>query len=132
MPARLLQCSTLPTPDATHRRYRLAERASHPGVHASPWLYCPARPQTLSRFIHLSFLVIGEKSYMAEAATSIDSLAAPFNTRVSEAKSPDILAMQNLIKIQLDSFEWFKREGLKHLFAEISPISDFTGRNLEL
>src|SRR5690242_11396799 len=69
---------------------------------------------------------------MAESATTIDSLAAPFNTRVSEAKSPDILAMQNLIKIQLDSFEWFKREGLKHLFAEISPISDFTGRNLEL
>src|SRR5690349_17623776 len=69
---------------------------------------------------------------MAESATTIDSLAAPFNTRLSEAKSPDILAMQNLIKIQLDSFEWFKREGLKHLFSEISPISDFTGRNLEL
>src|SRR5579883_1282275 len=69
---------------------------------------------------------------MADAATTIDSLAAPFSTRVSEAKSPDILAMQNLIKIQLDSFDWFKREGLKQLFAEISPISDFTGRNLEL
>ncbi len=69
---------------------------------------------------------------MAEATTTIDSLAAPFSTRISEAKSPDILAMQNLIKIQLDSFDWFKREGLKHLFAEISPISDFTGRNLEL
>jgi DNA-directed RNA polymerase subunit beta len=69
---------------------------------------------------------------MAEATTTIDSLAAPYPTRLSEAKSPDILAMQNLIKIQLDSFEWFKREGLKQLFAEISPISDFTGRNLEL
>ncbi|HEY8694056.1 MAG TPA: DNA-directed RNA polymerase subunit beta [Chloroflexota bacterium] len=69
---------------------------------------------------------------MAEATTTIDSLAIPFPTRVSEAKSPDILAMQNLIKIQLDSFDWFKREGLKHLFSEISPISDFTGRNLEL
>ena len=69
---------------------------------------------------------------MAEATTTIDSLAVPVSTRVSEAKSPDILAMQNLIKIQLDSFEWFKREGLKHLFSEISPISDFTGRNLEL
>lgn len=69
---------------------------------------------------------------MADAATQIDSLASPFPTRVSEAKSPDILAMQNLIKIQLDSFDWFKREGLKQLFSEISPISDFTGRNLEL
>ena len=69
---------------------------------------------------------------MADAATTIDSLAAPFSTRISEAKSPDILAMQNLIRIQLDSFDWFKREGLKQLFSEISPISDFTGRNLEL
>ena len=69
---------------------------------------------------------------MAEATTTIDSLATAFPTRISEAKSPDILAMQNLIKIQLDSFDWFKREGLKHLFSEISPISDFTGRNLEM
>src|SRR5438874_11849644 len=69
---------------------------------------------------------------MADAATTIDSLATPFPTRISEAKSPDILAMQNLIRIQLDSFDWFKREGLKQLFSEISPISDFTGRNLEL
>ncbi|MHB8621136.1 MAG: DNA-directed RNA polymerase subunit beta, partial [Chloroflexota bacterium] len=69
---------------------------------------------------------------MADATATIDSRAVPFSTRVSEAKSPDILAMQNLIKIQLDSFEWFKREGLKQLFTEISPISDFTGRNLEL
>ncbi|MBV9121576.1 MAG: DNA-directed RNA polymerase subunit beta, partial [Chloroflexi bacterium] len=65
-------------------------------------------------------------------ATTIDSLASAYPARVSEAKSPDILAMQNLIKIQLDSFDWFKREGLKQLFSEISPISDFTGRNLEL
>src|SRR5579884_263287 len=69
---------------------------------------------------------------MADASPAIDSLASPFPTRVSEAKSPDILAMQNLIKIQLDSFDWFKREGLKQLFSEISPITDFTGRNLEL
>ena len=41
---------------------------------------------------------------MAEATTTIDSLATAFPTRLSEAKSPDILAMQNLIKIQLDSF----------------------------
>ncbi len=67
---------------------------------------------------------------MANASAVIDSLAT--QPRVSEAKSPDILAMQNLIRIQLDSFDWFKREGLKQLFAEISPISDFTGRNLEL
>ena len=40
--------------------------------------------------------------------------------------------MPSLIQVQLDSFEWFKREGLNELFAEISPIEDFTGKNLKL
>ncbi len=45
---------------------------------------------------------------------------------------PDVLPMDNLIKVQLDSFDWFRREGLRELFNEISPIQDFTGKNLEL
>jgi len=40
--------------------------------------------------------------------------------------------MPGLIQIQLDSFEWFKQEGLRELFDEISPIEDFTGKNLSL
>jgi len=40
--------------------------------------------------------------------------------------------MPGLIQIQLDSFEWFKKEGLHELFEEISPIEDFTGKNLSL
>jgi DNA-directed RNA polymerase subunit beta len=40
--------------------------------------------------------------------------------------------MPGLIQIQLDSFEWFKKEGLRELFDEISPIEDFTGKNLSL
>jgi DNA-directed RNA polymerase subunit beta len=40
--------------------------------------------------------------------------------------------MPGLIQIQLDSFAWFKKEGLRELFAEISPIEDFTGKNLSL
>ena len=41
---------------------------------------------------------------------------------------PNVLDLPNLIKIQLDSFEWFKREGLRELLTEISPIQDFTGQ----
>jgi len=52
--------------------------------------------------------------------------------RVSFARIPDIRAMPSLIQVQIDSFEWFKREGLRELFAEISPIEDFTGKNLKL
>src|SRR5687767_10692039 len=40
--------------------------------------------------------------------------------------------MPNLIELQLRSFERFTREGLRDVFQEISPISDFTGKNLEL
>ena len=40
--------------------------------------------------------------------------------------------LPNLIEIQKDSYNWFLREGLKDLFEEVSPITDFIGRNLEL
>ncbi|PIY95924.1 MAG: DNA-directed RNA polymerase subunit beta [Candidatus Kerfeldbacteria bacterium CG_4_10_14_0_8_um_filter_42_10] len=42
------------------------------------------------------------------------------------------VALENLIDIQIDSYYWFLKEGLKELFEEISPIKDFTGRELEL
>jgi DNA-directed RNA polymerase subunit beta len=40
--------------------------------------------------------------------------------------------MPGLIEVQLDSFEWLKQEGLCEVFVEISPIEDFTGKNLSL
>jgi DNA-directed RNA polymerase subunit beta len=38
----------------------------------------------------------------------------------------------DLISIQLESFEWFKREGLRELFQEVSPVLDYTGKELAL
>jgi DNA-directed RNA polymerase subunit beta len=52
--------------------------------------------------------------------------------RVSYAHIPAVMDVPNLIQVQRDSFRWFQEEGLKELFAEISPIQDFTQRNLEL
>src|ERR1043165_1733899 len=52
--------------------------------------------------------------------------------RHSFARITEVAPIPNLIKVQRDSFEWFLREGLKELFAEISPIQDFTGRNMDL
>ncbi|HPD98920.1 MAG TPA: DNA-directed RNA polymerase subunit beta, partial [Candidatus Saccharibacteria bacterium] len=46
-------------------------------------------------------------------------------------KSEDI-ALPNLISHQNDSFAWFIKEGLGELFAEISPIDDYTGTKLSL
>ena len=60
------------------------------------------------------------------------SRAVSLPERVSFARIPDIRAMPSLIQVQLSSFDWFKREGLRELFAEISPIEDFTGKNLKL
>jgi len=45
---------------------------------------------------------------------------------------PNVLDIPSLIKIQLDSFDWFKREGLRELLSEISPIQDFTGSKMDL
>src|SRR5215210_3293934 len=52
--------------------------------------------------------------------------------RESFARISEVLPIPNLIDIQTRSFQWFMDEGLKELFAEISPITDFTGKNLEL
>ena len=52
--------------------------------------------------------------------------------RVSFAHMPAVLPMPGLIQIQFDSFEWFKQEGLREVFAEISPIEDFSGNNFSL
>ena len=40
--------------------------------------------------------------------------------------------MPKLIEVQIDSYEWFLREGIKDLLEEISPIQDFSGKKLEL
>ncbi len=57
---------------------------------------------------------------------------ATTSSRHSYGQITDKLEIGNLIQTQLDSFEWFKREGLRELFDEINPITDYTGKNYEL
>src|ERR1035437_8971914 len=52
--------------------------------------------------------------------------------RHSYGRIPEMLTVGELIQTQLNSFEWFRREGLKELFDEINPITDYTGKNYEL
>ncbi|GAB4533337.1 MAG: hypothetical protein Kow0063_15140 [Anaerolineae bacterium] len=49
----------------------------------------------------------------------------------SYARIPDVLELPQLIEVQLQSFQWFLKEGLAELFQEISPIVSFN-KNLEL
>ncbi len=45
---------------------------------------------------------------------------------------PEVLPLPNLIQTQTESFDWFVKTGLRELLDEITPITDFTGKNLEL
>ena len=51
--------------------------------------------------------------------------------RKSYARFHSVHPIPDLIQVQIDSFEWFLKEGLRELFHEISPIASFNG-NLEL
>ncbi len=54
------------------------------------------------------------------------------SARLNYGRIADKLQVGNLIQTQLDSFEWFKTEGLRELFNEINPITDYSGKNFEL
>ncbi|MCC6934592.1 MAG: DNA-directed RNA polymerase subunit beta [Candidatus Yanofskybacteria bacterium] len=38
----------------------------------------------------------------------------------------------NLVQVQLDSYDWFLKHGLKELLRDVSPVEDWTGNELEL
>ena len=48
-------------------------------------------------------------------------------TRMSYSKINEVLEMPNLIEVQKNSYQWFLDEGLKEVFEDISPITDFSG-----
>ncbi|MBQ6575744.1 MAG: DNA-directed RNA polymerase subunit beta, partial [Lachnospiraceae bacterium] len=50
------------------------------------------------------------------------------STRMSFSRQKEVLQMPNLIEVQKDSYQWFLDEGLKEVFADISPITDYSGQ----
>jgi len=42
------------------------------------------------------------------------------------------IPLPNLVEMQLNSFNWFLKEGLKELFHEFSPINDYAGKEFFL
>ena len=48
--------------------------------------------------------------------------------RMSYSRQKEVLQMPNLIEVQKDSYQWFLDEGLKEAFADISPITDYSGK----
>ncbi|HIY62759.1 MAG TPA: DNA-directed RNA polymerase subunit beta [Candidatus Mediterraneibacter stercoripullorum] len=47
--------------------------------------------------------------------------------RMSYSRQKEVLEMPNLIEVQKDSYQWFLDEGLKEVFDDISPITDYSG-----
>ncbi len=47
--------------------------------------------------------------------------------RMSYSKIDEVLDMPNLLALQKDSYQWFLDGGLKEVFEDISPISDYSG-----
>ncbi|MEX2425139.1 MAG: DNA-directed RNA polymerase subunit beta [Thermomicrobiaceae bacterium] len=48
--------------------------------------------------------------------------------RRSYASIPTVLEMPNLVQLQIESFDWFKSDGLRELLQEISPIEDYNNK----
>ena len=65
---------------------------------------------------------------LAESASQFE--LAPRRENFSHI--PEVLPLPNLIQTQTESFKWFVETGLRELLDEITPITDFTGKNLEL
>ena len=57
----------------------------------------------------------------------IRALRSGDTTRLSYSKINEVLEMPNLIEVQKNSYQWFLDEGLKEVFEDISPITDFSG-----
>ena len=57
----------------------------------------------------------------------IRALRSGDTTRISYSKINEVLEMPNLIEVQQNSYQWFLDEGLKEVFEDISPITDFSG-----
>ena len=54
------------------------------------------------------------------------------DNRVFFSDVKNFLELPDLIELQKKSYKWFWDEGLKELFDEVSPITDFIGRDLEI
>src|SRR5437763_10353056 len=60
----------------------------------------------------------------------ISEMKAP--SRRNYGRIPNLVELKDLIATQAESCHWFKSEGLRELFDDINPITDYTGKNFEL
>ena len=49
------------------------------------------------------------------------------NVRMSYSRIDEVIDMPNLIEIQKNSYNQFLEEGLREVFRDVNPITDYTG-----
>jgi DNA-directed RNA polymerase subunit beta len=69
--------------------------------------------------------------YQAPKADSYTSVGAMPKKKFKLAKDP-LIALPNLIEPQRESYRWFVETGLKEVFKEFSPISDYSEKKFDL
>ncbi len=69
--------------------------------------------------------------YSKPKADDYASVGAMPQKRFKLAKEP-LVELPDLISPQLESFKWFAEEGLKQIFTEFSPISDYSEKKFEM
>ena len=69
-----------------------------------------------------------ERGELSMEKNRIRPIATGKNMRMTYARQKEVLEMPNLIEVQKNSYQWFLDEGLKEVFDDISPISDFSDR----
>ena len=49
------------------------------------------------------------------------------NTRMSFARTKEVLELPNLLEVQKKSYDWFIKDGLNEVLRDVSPITDYSG-----
>ncbi|MDD4761774.1 MAG: DNA-directed RNA polymerase subunit beta [Candidatus Pacebacteria bacterium] len=57
---------------------------------------------------------------------------ANLSTKVFSSNNQYVIEQPKLDEVQKNSYDWFLKKGLKELFSEISPVSDYTGKEFDL
>ena len=68
-----------------------------------------------------------ERGEMSMEKNRIRPIASGKDVRMSYQRQEEVLEMPNLIEVQKNSYNWFLNEGLKEVFDDISPITDYSG-----
>ncbi len=70
-------------------------------------------------------IIQGVKTSMEK--NRISPVKAGKGMRMSYSRQKEVLEMPNLIEVQKDSYRWFLETGLKEVFEDISPITNYSG-----